>query len=123
MMLFSINEDGDLDIDNNKYFSDFVISDKMETDYRISRTLLLTHLIHKKWLEKNFILYKRNNFSDSEIRELIQKKINDIFQNYQNLLSLINFHFINDKSSLNIIFYKKEKEHNKLLLHKEIVIG
>lgn len=123
MMLFSINEDGDLDIDNNKYFSDFVMSDKMETDYRISRTLLLTHLIHKKWLEKNFILYKRNNFSDSEIRELIQKKINDIFQNYQNLLSLINFHFINDKSSLNIIFYKKEKEHNKLLLHKEIVIG
>lgn len=122
-MLFSINEDGDLDIDNNKYFSDFVMSDKMETDYRISRTLLLTHLIHKKWLEKNFILYKRNNFSDSEIRELIQKKINDIFQNYQNLLSLINFHFINDKSSLNIIFYKKEKEHNKLLLHKEIVIG
>lgn len=123
MMLFSINEDGDLDINNNKYFSDFVMSDKMETDYRISRTLLLTHLIHKKWLEKNFILYKRNNFSDSEIRELIQKKINDIFQNYQNLLSLINFHFINDKSSLNIIFYKKEKEHNKLLLHKEIVIG
>lgn len=123
MMLFSINEDGDLDIDNNKYFSDFVMSDKIETDYRISRTLLLTHLIHKKWLEKNFILYKRNNFSDSEIRELIQKKINDIFQNYQNLLSLINFHFINDKSSLNIIFYKKEKEHNKLLLHKEIVIG
>ena len=123
MMLFSINEDGDLDIDNNKYFSDFVMSDKMETDYRISRTLLLTHLIHKKWLEKNFILYKRNNFSDSEIRELIQKKINDIFQNYQNLLSLINFHFINDKSSLNIIFYKKEKEHNKLLLYKEIVIG
>jgi ribonuclease P protein component len=122
-MLFSINEDGDLDIDNNKYFSDFVMSDKIETDYRISRTLLLTHLIHKKWLEKNFILYKRNNFSDSEIRELIQKKINDIFQNYQNLLSLINFHFINDKSSLNIIFYKKEKEHNKLLLHKEIVIG
>ena len=122
-MLFSINEDGDLDIDNNKYFSDFVMSDKMETDYRISRTLLLTHLIHKKWLEKNFILYKRNNFSDSEIRELIQKKINDIFQNYQNLLSLINFHFINDKSSLNIIFYKKEKEHNKLLLYKEIVIG
>lgn len=122
-MLFSINEDGDLDIDNNKYFSDFVMSDKIETDYRISRTLLLTHLIHKKWLEKNFILYKRNNFSDSEIRELIQKKINDIFQNYQNLLNLINFHFINDKSSLNIIFYKKEKEHNKLLLHKEIVIG
>ena len=122
-MLFSINEDGDLDIDNNKYFSDFVMSDKIETDYRISRTLLLTHLIHKKWLEKNFILYKRNNFSDSEIRELIQKKINDIVQNYQNLLSLINFHFINDKSSLNIIFYKKEKEHNKLLLHKEIVIG
>ena len=122
-MLFSINEDGDLDIDNNKYFSDFIMSDKIETDYRISRTLLLTHLIHKKWLEKNFILYKRNNFSDSEIRELIQKKINDIFQNYQNLLSLINFHFINDKSSLNIIFYKKEKEHNKLLLHKEIVIG
>jgi ribonuclease P protein component len=122
-MLFSINEDGDLDIDNNKYFSDFVMSDKIETDYRISRTLLLTHLIHKKWLEKNFILYKRNNFSDSEIRELIQKKINDIFQNYQNLLNLINFHFINDKSSLNIIFYKKEKEQNKLLLHKEIIIG
>lgn len=122
-MLFSINEDGDLDIDNGKYFSDFVMSDKIETDYRISRTLLLTHFIHKKWLEKNFILYKRNNFSDSEIREMIQKKINDIFQNYQNLLNSINFHFTNNKSSLNIIFYKKEKEQNKLLLHKEIVIG
>ena len=122
-MLFSINEDGDLDIDNGKYFSDFVISDKIETDYRISRTLLLTHFIHKKWLEKNFILYKRNNFSDTEIRELIQKKINEVFQNYQNLLGLINFHFTNNKSSLNIIFYKKEKEQNKLLLHKEIIIG
>jgi ribonuclease P protein component len=122
-MLFSINEDGDLDIDNGKYFSDFVISDKIETDYRISRTLLLTHFIHKKWLEKNFILYKRNNFSDTEIRELIQKKINEVFQNYQNLLSLINFNFTNNKSSLNIIFYKKEKEQNKLLLHKEIIIG
>ena len=123
MMLFSINEDGDLDIDNGKYFSDFVMSDKIETDYRISRTLLLTHFIHKKWLEENFILYKRNNFSDSEIRDFIQKKINNVFQKYQNLLSSINFHFTNNKSSLNIIFYKKEKEQNKLLLHKEIIIG
>lgn len=123
MMLFSINEDGDLDIDNGKYFSDFVMSDKIETDYRISRTLLLTHFIHKKWLEENFILYKRNNFSDSEIRELIQKKINNVFQKYQNLLGSINFNFTNNKSSLNIIFYKKEKEQNKLLLHKEIIIG
>lgn len=123
MMLFSINEDGDLDIDNGKYFSDFVMSDKIETDYRISRTLLLTHFIHKKWLEENFILYKRNNFSDLEIREFIQKKINNVFQKYQNLLGSINFHFTNNKSSLNIIFYKKEKEQNKLLLHKEIIIG
>ena len=56
MMLFSINEDGDLDIDNGKYFSDFVMSDKIETDYRISRTLLLTHFF---LIQKSENLFKK----------------------------------------------------------------
>ena len=122
-MLFSINEDGDLNIDEKKVFSDFVISDKLETNFRLTKTILLTHLIHKKWLRENFILYKRNNFQENEIRNEIQQKLNDIFQKYPSLLPHVNFIFTNEKNTLNIIFFNKSGKENKLLLQKEIVIG
>ena len=85
-MLFSINEDGKLDIDNKRnIFSDFVLGDEEKTNFRLSRTILITNLIHKKWLKENFILYKRINYTDEKINSIIKTKINELFENYPNL--------------------------------------
>lgn len=121
-MLFSLNEDGDLNIREGKYFSDFVMSNKIESDYRLTKTLLLTHLVFKKWFEKDFLLYKRLTKSDMEIKKIINDKLNEIFKEYPYLLTNINFSFIINKDILNIVFYLNNPS-KRMLFDKEIKIG
>lgn len=123
-MLFSINENGSLDFDENrKIFSDFVISNEEETNFRLTRTILITHLIHKKWLKNNFILYKRINYTDEEIKVMIKNKLNELFNNYPNLKNTVEFSFTLKNNILSIVFYKKQCEDNKLILIQDVNIG
>ena len=124
MMLFSIDEDGNIDINNNKNsFSDFIIGDESETNFRLVRTILITHLIHKKWLKDNFILYKRINYTDEQINSIIKSKINELFENYPNLKNTVEFSFSLKDNILTIVFYKKHEGKDRMLLLKDINIG
>ena len=123
-MLFSINENGSLDFDENrKIFSDFVMSNEEETNFRLTRTILITHLIHKKWLKNNFILYKRINYTDEEIKVMIKNKLNELFKNYPNLKNTVEFSFTLKNNILSIVFYKKQGEDNRLILIQDVNIG
>lgn len=123
-MLFSINEKGSLDFDENrKIFSDFVMSNEEETNFRLIRTILITHLIHKKWLKDNFILYKRINYTDEEIKVMIKNKLNELFKNYPNLKNTVEFSFTLKNNILSIVFYKKQGEDNRLILIQDVNIG
>lgn len=123
-MLFSIDEDGNIDINNNKNsFSDFIIGDESETNFRLTRTILITHLIHKKWLKDNFILYKRINYTDEQINSIIKAKINELFENYPNLKNTVEFSFSLKDNILTIVFYKKHEGKDRMLLLKDINIG
>lgn len=123
-MLFSIDEDGNIDVNNNKNsFSDFIIGDESETNFRLVRTILITHLIHKKWLKDNFILYKRINYTDEQINSIIKSKINELFENYPNLKNTVEFSFSLKDDILTIVFYKKHEGKDRMLLLKDINIG
>lgn len=123
-MLFSINEDGKLDLDEKKnIFSDFVMGNQAETNFRLTRTILITHLIHKKWLKNNFILYMRANYTNEEIKAMIKNKINDLFENYPNLKDTVEFSFNLNNNILSIVFYKKHEGKERLLILKDINIG
>lgn len=123
-MLFSINEDGKLDLDEKKnIFSDFVMGNQDETNFRLARTILITHLIHKKWLRNNFILYMRANYTNEQIKAMIKNKINDLFENYPNLKDTVEFSFNLNNNILSIVFYKKHEGKERLLILKDINIG
>lgn len=123
-MLFSINEDGKLDLDEKKnIFSDFVMGNQTETNFRLARTILITHLIHKKWLRNNFILYMRANYTNEQIKAMIKNKINDLFENYPNLKDTVEFSFNLNNNILSIVFYKKHEGKERLLILKDINIG
>lgn len=123
-MLFSINEDGKLDLDEKKnIFSDFVMGNQSETNFRLARTILITHLIHKKWLRNNFILYMRANYTNEQIKAMIKNKINDLFENYPNLKDTVEFSFNLNNNILSIVFYKKHEGKERLLILKDINIG
>ena len=123
-MLFSINEDGKLDLDEKKnIFSDFVMGNQAETNFRLARTILITHLIHKKWLKNNFILYMRANYTNEEIKAMIKNKINDLFENYPNLKDTVEFSFNLNNNVLSIVFYKNHEGKERLLILKDINIG
>lgn len=123
-MIFSIDEKGDLYIDKkNNSFSDYNAPNNTEVNYKIARTSILTFFKHKGFLQKNFIMYKRNNFGDSHIRTVIQDKINDIFKNNQQIIENIGFSFVN-QGDLFIIcfFYKIDEANNRSLLNETITI-
>lgn len=123
-MLFSIDENGKLDLDEKKkIFSDFVMGNQAETNFRLARTILITNLIHKKWLKNNFILYKRANYTNEEIKDMIKNKINDLFENYPNLINTVDFSFSLKDNVLSIVFYKNHEGRERMLILKDINIG
>lgn len=123
-MLFSINEDGDLYIDKkNNTFSDYMAESESEVNFKIARTSVITYFKYKGFFEKEFIKYKRNNFTDEYIRKLIQDKLNSIFEDAQDINENIGFSFSNQGDLFVIcFFYKIDENENKSLLYKSIII-
>lgn len=123
-MLFSINENGDLYIDkDNNTFSDYTASNESERDFKIARSSIITYFKHKGFLEKEFIKYKRNNFTDEFIRGLIKDKLSLIFIEYPEINEKIGFSFINQGDLFVIcFFYKIDENENKSLLYETITI-
>lgn len=121
-MIFAIQENGDLNLDG-KSFSDFILSDQEFSMYKMVKTLLLTHFVHKNWLKDSFIKNKRNIYEDTEIRNMIQEHIDHItFKKYDDLRNKIRFTFVNNKTSLIIVFYLSLSGENIAILEHEIKI-
>ena len=123
-MLFSINEDGDLYIDKkNNSFSDYNAQSESEMNFKIARTSIITYFKYKGFFEKEFIKYKRNNFTDEFIRKLIQNKLNSIFQDKEEINEKVGFSFSNQGDLFVIcFFYKIDENENKSLLYETITI-
>lgn len=123
-MLFSINEDGDLYIDkHNNTFSDYTAENESERDFKIARTSVITYFKYKGFLEKEFIKYKRNNFTDEFIRGLIQDKLDSIFEDNPEINENIGFSFVNQGDLFVIcFFYKIDEDENRSLLYETINI-
>ncbi|CAL7871133.1 hypothetical protein [Fusobacterium necrophorum] len=121
-MLFSLNENGDLNLRGNA-FSDIVLSDKNLTEYKMSKSIILTYFIFNKWLEQEFIKNKRNIFNEQNIQQLIQKRLFSILEGkYDTLMSKIDFVFLLEPSLLTIVFYLKQDDKKYSLLEKQIKI-
>lgn len=123
-MLFSINEDGDLYIDkDNNTFSDHVSENESGINFKIARSTVITYFKYKGYFEKEFIKYKRNNYTDAQIRTMIQTKLNEIFSDNNNILENIGFSFLNQGDLFTIcFFYKIDETENKSLLYETIKI-
>ena len=121
-MLFSLNENGDLNLQGNA-FSDVVLSDKNLTEYKMSKSIILTYFIFNKWLEQEFIKNKRNIFNEQNIQQLIQKRLFSILEGkYDTLMPKIDFVFLLEPSLLTIVFYLKQDGKKYSLLEKQIKI-
>lgn len=122
-MLFSINENGDLYIDKkNNSFSDYSGESESEINFKIARTSVITYFKYKGFFEKEFIKYKRNNYTDQQIRTIIQNKLNDIFSD-NNIRENVNFSFLNQGDLFVIcFFYKIDENENRSLLYETIKI-
>lgn len=123
-MIFSIDEKGDLCIDKqNNTYNDHVAPNETEANFKIARTCVITYFKHKNFFQKDFLLNYRNNFTDAEIRELIQRKLDSIFLKRKNILSKIGFTFSNLETKFLISFYYKISEYeNRSLLYIDINI-
>lgn len=123
-MLFGIDEKGDLNIDKEfNTFSDIIFEEEIQTNINIAKTIILTKFKHQNWFRDEFILYKRNTFSDEEIKKYIDKKIEEIFSSLPFVKSKIGYAFINRGDTFTINFYYKvNSKVNKSLLFRTIEI-
>lgn len=121
-MLFSLSENGDLNLQGNA-FSDIVLSDKNMTEYKISKSIILTYFVFNKWLEQEFIKNKRNIFNEQNVQQLIRQKLFSVLEGkYDDLIPKIDFVFLLEPSLLTIVFYLKQNDKKYSLLEKQIKI-
>lgn len=121
-MLFALNENGDINTTGNA-ISDFVLSDALLSEYKLSKTILLTYFVFNHWLEKSFIKNKRNNYTKEKVKELIQNHLNEILKDkYDDLINKIDFTFDLQPKELILVFYLKQDKRSIVVLEKEIII-
>lgn len=119
--MFSIGENGDIFIHNDGTFTDYVIGDIDETNFRIARSRIISHFKFRKYFENNFIKYFRNNFSDEQIKEKINNELNNLFIDNKNIKEKILFFYRNSDDKFNIVFlYKLSKNTNKNICYFSI---
>lgn len=123
-MLFSINEKGDLDI-NQEYntFSNVIFGEELQTNINIAKTIILTKFKHQNWFRDEFVLYKRNTYKDIEIKKYIDDKLDKIFSKLPFIRTKIGYAFLNDGDTFTIgFYYKVNSKVNISLLFKTIEI-
>lgn len=123
-MLFAINEKGDLNIDQEfNTFTNFIFGEDVQTNINIAKTIILTKFKHQNWFRDEFVLYKRNTYTDLEIKEYIDNKLNEIFSKLPFIKQNIGYAFLNKGDIFTICFYYKlDKNTNINLLFRTIEI-
>lgn len=120
-MLFSINELGDLDIDvENESICNQIPGDEVISDFKTSKTIVLTYFKHNNNLRTKFKKYKRNTLTDKEIKDFFNSEISLAFQYRPDLIQFIKYEYLNDKSSFYVLFYFSSKSLNKIMLDYDL---
>ncbi|MGL5713961.1 MAG: hypothetical protein ACRCX2_13145 [Paraclostridium sp.] len=122
-MIFSINELGDINIDEkNETLCNKVIGDPVLSDFKTSKTIILTYFKHNNNLVKKFYKNKRNTLTSSEIKKFFDSEISLAFQMRPELIKFVKYEYINDKSSFHIMFYFYSQSLKKIMLDYDISI-
>ncbi|MGL6100978.1 MAG: hypothetical protein ACRC0G_15325 [Fusobacteriaceae bacterium] len=117
-MIFSINENGDLDIDEeNGSVCNEIKGDLTLSNFKTSKTIILTYFKHNGNLKNKFYKNKRNTLTDEQIKSFFNKEVAEAFAMRTELIKFIKYEFINDKSSFNIMFYFYSESFKKIILN------
>lgn len=121
--MFSIGENGDIYIHDDNTFTDIVIGDYPETEFRIARSRVISRFKFKNFFNEKFIKYYRNNFTDEYLKEVIDLELDTLFSDKLSIRNKINYFFKNESNKLNIIFlYKESNNKNRNLLFYTITL-
>lgn len=116
--MFSIGENGDIYIHEDGTFTDIVIGDSIETEFRIARSRIISHFKFKNFFRDRFIKYFRNNFNNESIQELLNNELNSLFSDEVNIRNKIIFFFKNNMNKFDIVFiFKESNNKNRNLLY------
>lgn len=119
--MFSISEQGDLFIHSDKTITDYVLGNLEETNFRIARSRILCLFVHREFFKKQFIKHLRNNFQDSEIKKMIDEKLDMLFRDNLKIRDKIFYSFKNNKDKFVIVFlYKEHEEKNRNIAYLNI---
>ncbi|MGL5712409.1 MAG: hypothetical protein ACRCX2_05265 [Paraclostridium sp.] len=122
-MIFSINEIGDLYIDEeNGTVCNKILGDNVQSDFKTSKTIILTYFKHNNNLKNKFYKNKRNTLSDSEIKEFFDEEIDLAFSMRPELKRFVKYEYINNKSSFHIMFYFYSETLKKIMLDYDVSI-
>ncbi|MGL6099271.1 MAG: hypothetical protein ACRC0G_06585 [Fusobacteriaceae bacterium] len=116
-MIFSINEIGDIQADEeNGTLCNLIKGDANASNFKTSRTIILTYFKHNNNLRNSFYKNKRNTLTDEEIKKYFDKELKEAFKFKPDLNKYIKYEFINDNSSFNILFYFYSEKLKKIIL-------
>lgn len=122
-MIFSIDEKGDLALDlENGSICNKITGDRVTSDYKLSKTIILTHFKHYNVLKDTFYKNKRNMLTDAQIENYFDDELNKAFYLNKELLKFIKYEFLNSGSQFDIFFYFYSKELKKPILDFSINI-
>lgn len=122
-MLFSINEQGDISLDlENGTMCNEVLGDKVASDFKTSKTIILTYFKHNNNLRKSFFKNKRNTLTDEQIRQYFDDELEKAFKKRLDLMKFVRYEYINSKSSFHILFFYYSESIKKIILDYDIEI-
>lgn len=122
-MLFSINEQGDISIDlENGTICNEVIGDKVTSDFKTAKTIIITYFKHNNNLKKNFFKNKRNTLTDEEIKQYFDSELEKAFSKRLDLMKFVKYEYVNLKSSFQVLFFYYSESIKKIMLDYDIEI-
>lgn len=122
-MIFSFNERGDIQVDlENGTICNKIVGDQLQSDFKTSRTVILTYFKHNNVLSKTFFKNKRNTLTDEEIRQYFDENLKEAFNLRPDLLPFIKYEYINEKSSFQILFFFFSTNLKKIIMDYDLEI-
>ncbi|MGL4989381.1 MAG: hypothetical protein ACRC5F_09115, partial [Cetobacterium sp.] len=90
--------------------------DTTASNFKTSRTIILTYFRHNNNLRDSFYKNKRNTLTDEEVKKYFDEELKEAFKFKPDLNKYIKYEFINDNSSFHILFYFYSEKLKKIIL-------
>lgn len=122
-MIFSLNEQGDLEYDSeNKTLSVVIPGDPIETDFKVSRTAIISHFILKGAFSSYFIKNKRNVYNNEYVENFLEEQLDLVFKTRKDIRKYIKYFFKLEGEVFTIMFYYKDNVSTRIIMKKEIIL-